>query len=165
MSEWLKEHAWKAYLLNSGGRPHKLQIQMVASSRNHHQLAARGRPFLATSSHLGRPPASPPDSLSARFGARPEAGTRATLIDSAIYARGWSEDIICRETTLGAVEILVVESDIDLCEPISPHRGWHPARWSDLRSIPGRCDPITGCRGCAGTSTARASRLVVGKPW
>jgi len=36
MSEWLKEHAWKAYLLNSGRRPHKLQIQMVARRpRNH----------------------------------------------------------------------------------------------------------------------------------
>ena len=35
-----------------------------------------------------------------------EADTRAKLIDPAIYARGWSEDMICRETTLGAVEIV-----------------------------------------------------------
>ena len=35
-----------------------------------------------------------------------EADTRAKLIDPAIYARGWSEDLICRETTLGAVEII-----------------------------------------------------------
>lgn len=35
-----------------------------------------------------------------------EADTRAKLIDPAIYARGWSEDLICRETTLGAVEIV-----------------------------------------------------------
>ena len=35
-----------------------------------------------------------------------EADTRAKLIDPAIYARGWSEDMICRETTLGAVEII-----------------------------------------------------------
>lgn len=35
-----------------------------------------------------------------------EADTRAKLIDPAIHARGWSEDMICRETTLGAVEIV-----------------------------------------------------------
>ena len=35
-----------------------------------------------------------------------EADTRASLIDPAIHARGWSEDLICRETTLGAVEII-----------------------------------------------------------
>jgi type I restriction enzyme R subunit len=35
-----------------------------------------------------------------------EADTRAKLIDPAIHARGWSEDMICRETTLGAVEII-----------------------------------------------------------
>ena len=28
------------------------------------------------------------------------------LIDPAIHACGWSEDLICRETTLGAVEII-----------------------------------------------------------
>lgn len=35
-----------------------------------------------------------------------EADTRAKLIDPAIHACGWSEDLICRETTLGAVEIV-----------------------------------------------------------
>lgn len=35
-----------------------------------------------------------------------EADTRAKLIDPAIYAEGSSEDMICRETTLGAVEIV-----------------------------------------------------------
>lgn len=35
-----------------------------------------------------------------------EADTRAKLIDPAIHARGWTEDLICRETTLGAVEIV-----------------------------------------------------------
>jgi type I restriction enzyme R subunit len=35
-----------------------------------------------------------------------EADTRAKLIDPAIHERGWSEDLICRETTLGAVEIV-----------------------------------------------------------
>lgn len=35
-----------------------------------------------------------------------EADTRAKLIDPAIHLRGWSEDMICRETTLGAVEII-----------------------------------------------------------
>lgn len=35
-----------------------------------------------------------------------EADTRAKLIDPAIHARGWSEDYICREVTLGAVEIV-----------------------------------------------------------
>jgi type I restriction enzyme R subunit len=35
-----------------------------------------------------------------------EADTRAKLIDPAIHACGWSEDLICRETTLGAVEII-----------------------------------------------------------
>lgn len=35
-----------------------------------------------------------------------EADTRAKLIDPAIHARGWTEDHICREQTLGAVEIV-----------------------------------------------------------
>lgn len=35
-----------------------------------------------------------------------EADTRSKLIDPAIHQRGWSEDLICRETTLGAVEIV-----------------------------------------------------------
>ncbi len=35
-----------------------------------------------------------------------EADTRAKLIDPAIHSRGWTEDLICRETTLGAVEII-----------------------------------------------------------
>lgn len=35
-----------------------------------------------------------------------ETDTRAKLIDPAIHARGWSEDMICRETTLGMVEII-----------------------------------------------------------
>src|SRR4051794_718926 len=35
-----------------------------------------------------------------------EADTRAKLIDPAIHARGWSEDMICREVTQGAVEIV-----------------------------------------------------------
>ena len=35
-----------------------------------------------------------------------EADTRAKLIDPAIHSCGWSEDLICRETTLGAVEII-----------------------------------------------------------
>ena len=35
-----------------------------------------------------------------------EADARAKLIDPAIHARGWSEDLICRETTLGQVEII-----------------------------------------------------------
>jgi type I restriction enzyme R subunit len=35
-----------------------------------------------------------------------EADTRAKLIDPAIHSCGWSEDMICRETTLGAVEII-----------------------------------------------------------
>jgi type I restriction enzyme, R subunit len=35
-----------------------------------------------------------------------EADTRAKLIDPAIHTCGWTEDLICRETTLGAVEII-----------------------------------------------------------
>jgi type I restriction enzyme R subunit len=35
-----------------------------------------------------------------------EADTRAKLIDPAIHARGWTEDLICREQTLGAVELV-----------------------------------------------------------
>ena len=35
-----------------------------------------------------------------------EADTRAKLIDPVIHACGWSEDLIRRETTLGAVEII-----------------------------------------------------------
>src|SRR5205085_4798729 len=38
--------------------------------------------------------------------ARSEADTRAKLIDPAIHARGWTEDLIKREETLGAVEIV-----------------------------------------------------------
>ena len=34
------------------------------------------------------------------------ADTRAKLIAAAIYARGWSEDMMCRGTALGAVEII-----------------------------------------------------------
>jgi hypothetical protein len=33
-----------------------------------------------------------------------EAGTRPKLMDSAIYGRGWAEDMPCRETTLEAIE-------------------------------------------------------------
>ena len=35
-----------------------------------------------------------------------EADTRAKLIDPALHARGWSEDLIHRETTAGEVEIV-----------------------------------------------------------
>ncbi len=35
-----------------------------------------------------------------------EATTRTTLIDPALHARGWTEDLIKREETLGAIEIL-----------------------------------------------------------
>ena len=35
-----------------------------------------------------------------------EADTRAKLIDPAIHARGWTEDLICREETAGAIEII-----------------------------------------------------------
>lgn len=35
-----------------------------------------------------------------------EADTRAKLIDPALHAKGWSEDLIRRETTAGAVEIV-----------------------------------------------------------
>lgn len=35
-----------------------------------------------------------------------EADTRAKLIDPAIYRRGWTEDLIRREETAGAIEIL-----------------------------------------------------------
>ena len=34
-----------------------------------------------------------------------EADTRAKLIDPALHARGWTEDLIRREETAGAVEI------------------------------------------------------------
>lgn len=35
-----------------------------------------------------------------------ESDTRAKLIDPALHARGWTEDLIRREETAGAVEIL-----------------------------------------------------------
>lgn len=35
-----------------------------------------------------------------------EADTRAKLIDPAIYARGWTEDLIRREETAGAIEVI-----------------------------------------------------------
>ena len=35
-----------------------------------------------------------------------EADTRSKLIDPAIYARGWTEDLIRREETAGAIEII-----------------------------------------------------------
>ena len=35
-----------------------------------------------------------------------EAETRAKLIDPAIHARGWTEDLIRREESAGAVEIV-----------------------------------------------------------
>jgi type I restriction enzyme R subunit len=35
-----------------------------------------------------------------------EAGTRTKLIDPALYERGWTEDLIKCEETLGIVEII-----------------------------------------------------------
>ncbi|MDQ3855729.1 MAG: hypothetical protein M3281_04960, partial [Chloroflexota bacterium] len=35
-----------------------------------------------------------------------EADTRAKLIDPALHARGWTEELIRREETAGAVEIM-----------------------------------------------------------
>jgi len=35
-----------------------------------------------------------------------EADTRAKLVDPAIYGRGWTEDLIRREETAGAIEIV-----------------------------------------------------------
>ena len=35
-----------------------------------------------------------------------EADTRAKLIDPGLHARGWTEDLIRREETAGAVEIV-----------------------------------------------------------
>jgi type I restriction enzyme R subunit len=35
-----------------------------------------------------------------------ESDTRAKLIDPAIHARGWTGDLICREETAGAIEII-----------------------------------------------------------
>jgi type I restriction enzyme, R subunit len=35
-----------------------------------------------------------------------EADTRAKLIDPALHARGWTEDLVRREETAGAVEIV-----------------------------------------------------------
>jgi len=35
-----------------------------------------------------------------------QSDTRAKLIDPALHARGWTEDLICREETAGAVEIV-----------------------------------------------------------
>lgn len=35
-----------------------------------------------------------------------EADTRAKLIDPALHARGWTEDLIRREETAGAVDML-----------------------------------------------------------
>jgi type I restriction enzyme R subunit len=40
------------------------------------------------------------------YGAEPlnEAGTRSKLIDPAIHARGWTEELIRREETAGAIQ-------------------------------------------------------------
>ena len=35
-----------------------------------------------------------------------ESGTRAKLIDPALHARGWTEDLIRREETAGAIEVI-----------------------------------------------------------
>jgi len=35
-----------------------------------------------------------------------EADTRAKLIDPALHSRGWTEDLIRREETAGAIEII-----------------------------------------------------------
>ncbi len=35
-----------------------------------------------------------------------ESDTRAKLIDPALHARGWTEDLIRREETAGAVEVI-----------------------------------------------------------
>ena len=36
-----------------------------------------------------------------------EADTRAKLIDPAFHSRGWTENLIRREETAGAIEIIV----------------------------------------------------------
>jgi type I site-specific restriction endonuclease len=38
-----------------------------------------------------------------------EARTRSRLIDPALYARGWTEELIRREETLEAVELVLPE--------------------------------------------------------
>jgi len=35
-----------------------------------------------------------------------EADTRAKLIDPALHSRGWTEDLIRREETAGAIEVI-----------------------------------------------------------
>lgn len=53
------------------------------------------------------PPASPQPAQAQRtFAPLNEADTRAKLIDPAIHARGWTEDLIKREETAGAIEVL-----------------------------------------------------------
>src|SRR5437667_422260 len=45
-----------------------------------------------------------------------EADTRAKLIDPAIHQRGWSEDMICREVTQGAIEIVAGRARRRYCQ-------------------------------------------------
>ena len=63
-----------------------------------------------------------------------EADTRAKLIDPAIHARGWTEDLIRREETAGAIEI------VGRHRP--RRRAWahrlHPARQGQPRDAAGR---------------------------
>ena len=52
-----------------------------------------------------------------------EADTRCKLIDPAIHARGWTEDLIRREETAGAVEIVNGKPRRRRARP----RGLHPS--------------------------------------
>jgi type I site-specific restriction endonuclease len=78
-----------------------------------------------------------------------EADTRAKLIDPAIHKRGWTEDLIRREESMGEVEIIngkprrrgrgkidyvlrvKVISIHNLSPRLSsmPRGGWSPKRW------------------------------------
>ena len=76
-----------------------------------------------------------------------EAETRAKLIDPAIHARGWTEDLIKREESAGAVEIVAgkarrrARGRIDYTLRVRVNHGTHPVA---PRALAGPPDLLPG---------------------
>ena len=77
-----------------------------------------------------------------------ESDTRAKLIDPALHARGWTEDLIKREETAGAIEIVGgkarrrARGRVDYTLRIKVHLDTHFARFRKDGSVLGGFDSI-----------------------
>lgn len=79
-----------------------------------------------------------------------EADTRAKLIDPAIHARGWTEDLIRREETAGAIEIIdgrpfkQAKGRADYTLRIKPHPDSQPVAVALIEAKPESKPPSHG---------------------